>query len=162
MKYQMSFRAKTRYPPGSPALHHHPSPLKFPISFQVPRIQVRLLCGPNHFYCLWLMALVSCRILCRLLGSLTKTLQSLQSIVFTVKWFIFPLQFVFDRYYSTLRWRYFVFCKDRPRWRQTRLRFTTIQLAICGLFYRIFSNYNIKAKFVLPMNNVASLELRQN
>ena len=32
----MSFRAKTRYPPGSPALHHHPSPLKFPISFQVP------------------------------------------------------------------------------------------------------------------------------
>ena len=36
MKYQMSFRAKTRYPPGSPALHHHPSPLKFPISFQVP------------------------------------------------------------------------------------------------------------------------------
>ena len=89
----MSFRAKTRYPPGSPALHHHPSSLKFPISFQVPRIQVRLLCGPNHFYCLWLMALVSCRILCGLLGSLTKTLQSLQSIVFTVKWFIFPLQF---------------------------------------------------------------------
>ena len=97
MKYQMSFRAKTRYPPGSPALHHHPSPLKFPISFQVPRKQVRLLCGPNRSYFLWLMVLVICRILCWLLGWLTKTLQSLQSIVsqslasFTLTWLIFPL-----------------------------------------------------------------------
>lgn len=164
MKYQMSFRAKTRYPPGSPALHHHPSPLKFPISFQVPRIQVRLLCGPNHFYCLWLMALVSCRILCGLLGSLTKTLQSLQSIVFTVKWFIFPLQF--DALFLTDIIAPYVNVTSSSaktdRDEDNASSISSIQLAICGLFYRIFSNYNIKAKFVPPMNNVASLELRQN
>ena len=32
----MSIRAKTRYPSGSPALHHHPSPLKFPFFFSGP------------------------------------------------------------------------------------------------------------------------------
>ena len=29
----MSFRAKTRHPPGSPAPHHHPSPTKVPNFF---------------------------------------------------------------------------------------------------------------------------------
>lgn len=71
------------------------------------------------------MVLVSCGSLCWLLGSLTKTLESLQSIVSQTLIHTEMIYFsaavwriVFDRFYSTLRWRYFVFCKDRPRWRQ--------------------------------------------
>ena len=149
----MSIRAKTRYPPGSPAPHHQPSPLKFPISFQVPRIQVGLLCGPNHFYCLWLMALVSCRILCRLLSSLTKTLQSLKSIVsqtlalFTLKWLIFPLfeaLFLTDivTLYVDVTSRFF--CKDRPRWRQRVFDLLLSNLLSARHFLASFLNITFK------------------
>ena len=70
---------------------------------------------------------------------------------------------VFDRYYSTLRWRYFVFCKDRPRWRQRVFDLLPSNL-LSASYFVAFSliKYNIKAKFVPPLNNVASLELRQN
>ena len=71
------------------------------------------------------MVLVSCGSLCGLLGSLTKTLESLQSIVsqtmIPTEMIYFSAavwRIVFERFYGTLRWRYFVFCKDRPRWRQ--------------------------------------------
>ena len=41
---------------------------------------------------------------------------------------------VFDRYYSTLRWRYFVFCKDRPRWRQRVFDLLPSNLPSAGYF----------------------------
>lgn len=112
------------------------------------------------------MVLVSCRILCGLLGSLTKILQSLQTIVSHTEMIYFSAavwRIVFDRYYSTLRWRYFVFCKDRPRWRQRVFDLLPSNL-LSASYFVAFSliKYNIKAKFVPPLNNVASLELRQN
>ena len=83
------------------------------------------------------MVLVSCRILCGLLGSLTKTLQSLQTIVSHTEMIYFSAavwRIVFDRYYSTLRWRYFVFCKDRPRWRQRVFDLLPSNLLSAGYF----------------------------
>lgn len=87
------------------------------------------------------MVLVSCGILCGLLGSLTKTLQSLQSIITQTlihsKMIYFSAavsRIVFDRYYSTLRRRYFVFCKDRPRWRQRVFYVLPSNLLSAGYF----------------------------
>ena len=64
---------------------------------------------------------------------------------------------------STLRWRYFVLYKDRPRWRQRVFDLLPSNL-LSASYFVAFSliKYNIKAKFVPPLNNVASLELRQN
>ena len=97
------------------------------------------------------MVLVSCGILCGRLVSLTKTLQSLQSIVSQTLIHTEMIYFsatvwriVFDRYYSTLCWHYFVFCKDRPRWRQRVFDLLPSNLLSAGYFVAFSLNITLR------------------